>query len=142
MLVRPYERSTTKINSKNNLSPLRYFTEHLVGVFEKLPRGNDLDHKSSRLLIRWLKCTPRRVPAKIHTKIHKEIARRNKGPNGQNGRNEEARRTNEEAGDRIYWPVVPISGTPEASGADSECKRKTMKPGRIQQRLTSHWHKD
>jgi hypothetical protein len=84
MLVRPHEISTTKINSKNSLSPLRYFTEYLVDVFRKLPRKNDLDHKSSRLLIRWLKCTQRRVPAKIHTKIHKEIALRNKGPNGQN----------------------------------------------------------
>ena len=44
-----------KINSKNSLSHLRHFTEHLVDVFRKLPWENDLDHKSSSLLIRRLK---------------------------------------------------------------------------------------
>jgi hypothetical protein len=38
-----------------------------VGVFRKLPRKNDLDHKSSRLLIRWLNSTPGIQPAKLHT---------------------------------------------------------------------------
>jgi hypothetical protein len=58
VLARPHERSTTKIDSKNSLSPLRYFTEHLVSVFEKLLRENDLDHESLRLPIRWLNSTP------------------------------------------------------------------------------------
>jgi hypothetical protein len=53
-------------------------------MFGKLPQENDLDHETSTYLIHQLKSTPRRVPAKIHTKIHKEIAWRNKGPNGQN----------------------------------------------------------
>jgi hypothetical protein len=63
VLARPYERSTTKIDSKNSLSPLRHFTEHLVGEFVKLPRENDLDHESLRLLIRWLKSTAEESPA-------------------------------------------------------------------------------
>jgi hypothetical protein len=57
----------TKVDSKNNLSPLRHFTEHLVGVFGELPRENDLDHKSSKLLIQWLKSTTRIQPATNHT---------------------------------------------------------------------------
>jgi hypothetical protein len=40
-------KTTREIDDKNSLSPLRHFTEHLVGVFRKLPRENDLDHKSS-----------------------------------------------------------------------------------------------
>jgi hypothetical protein len=35
VLARPRVRSTTEINLKNNLYPLRHFTEHLVGAFEK-----------------------------------------------------------------------------------------------------------
>jgi hypothetical protein len=35
---------------KNCLSPLSHFTEHLVGVSEKLPWKNDLDHKFSIFL--------------------------------------------------------------------------------------------
>jgi hypothetical protein len=46
------QRSTIKIGSKNSLYPHRYFTEHLVGAFEKSPRESDLNHKSSSLLIR------------------------------------------------------------------------------------------
>jgi hypothetical protein len=42
----------TKTWLRNSLSPLRHFTEHLVGVFGKLPRENDLDHKSLRLVNR------------------------------------------------------------------------------------------
>jgi hypothetical protein len=67
MLVRPRERSTIKIDSKNSLYPLSQFTEHLVGVFGKLPLENDLDHKSSRLSIRWLNSTPGIQLAKLHT---------------------------------------------------------------------------
>jgi hypothetical protein len=67
VLVRLLERLTTKINSKNSLSPLRHFTEHLVSVFGKLPRENDLDHESPRLLIRWLKGTTGFQPATTHT---------------------------------------------------------------------------
>jgi hypothetical protein len=52
---------------KNSLSPLRHFTEHLVSVFGKLPRKNDLDHESPRLLIRWLKGTTGIQPATTHT---------------------------------------------------------------------------
>jgi hypothetical protein len=41
-------KTTRKIDDKtrlkNSLSPLRHFTEHLVGVFEKLLRENNLDH--------------------------------------------------------------------------------------------------
>jgi hypothetical protein len=32
------EIDNKKTRFKNNLSPLRHFTEHLVGVFEKSPR--------------------------------------------------------------------------------------------------------
>jgi hypothetical protein len=67
VLVRPHEKSTTKIDSKNSLSPFRHFTEHLVGVFEKLPRENDLDHEFSRLSTRWLNSTHEIQPAAIHT---------------------------------------------------------------------------
>jgi hypothetical protein len=70
VLVRPHERSTTKTRLKNSLSPLRHFTEHLVDVFEKLPWKNDLDHKSSRLSIRWLNSTPGESPATILTKTN------------------------------------------------------------------------
>jgi hypothetical protein len=44
VLIRPHKRSTTRTRLKNSLSPLRYFTEHLVGVFGKLPWENNLDH--------------------------------------------------------------------------------------------------
>jgi hypothetical protein len=44
-----------KIESKNNLYPHRYFTEHLMDAFEKSPWESDLNHKFSSLLIRWLK---------------------------------------------------------------------------------------
>jgi hypothetical protein len=74
VLVRPHERSTTKIDSKNSLSPLSHFTEHLVGVFEKLPRKNDLDHEFLRLSIWWLNSTPGIQPAITHTR---EMAQRN-----------------------------------------------------------------
>jgi hypothetical protein len=36
-------------STQNSLSPPEHFTEHLVGVFEKLMWENNLDHKSSRL---------------------------------------------------------------------------------------------
>jgi hypothetical protein len=55
VLVRSRESSTTQIDSENSLSPLGHFTEHLVGVFEKLPPENNLDHESSSLLTRQLK---------------------------------------------------------------------------------------
>jgi hypothetical protein len=67
VLVRPDEGSTTKTRLKNSLSPLRHFTKQLVGVFGKLPWENDLDHKSSRLSIRWLNTTSGESPATIHT---------------------------------------------------------------------------
>jgi hypothetical protein len=44
-----------KIRSKSSLDPHKHFTEHLVGVFKKSPRKNDMNHESSSLLIRWLK---------------------------------------------------------------------------------------
>jgi hypothetical protein len=67
VLAGPHVKSMTKINSKNSLYPLRYFTEHMVGVFRKLPQENDLDHESLRLLIRWLKDTTGIQPATTHT---------------------------------------------------------------------------
>jgi hypothetical protein len=67
VLMRQHERSTTKINSKSSLSPLRHFTEHLVGVFGKLPRENDLDRESSRLSIWGVNGTPEIQPASIKT---------------------------------------------------------------------------
>jgi hypothetical protein len=67
VLTRPHKRSTTKTRLKNSLSPLRHFTEHLVGVFEKLPWENDLDRESSRLLIRRVNATPEIQPASIKT---------------------------------------------------------------------------
>jgi hypothetical protein len=76
VLARPGVRLTTKIDSKNSLYSLSHFTEYLVGVFRKLPRKNNLDHKSSSLLIRWLKSTtgtssynnPQTTRVKIPTK--------------------------------------------------------------------------
>jgi hypothetical protein len=56
----------TKINSKNSLSPLRHFIEQLVDVFMKLPRKNNLDHESLRLLIWWLKSKTGFHPTTIH----------------------------------------------------------------------------
>jgi hypothetical protein len=41
-----------------------------VDVFEKLLRENNLDHKSSRLSIRWLNSTPRIQPATNFTHKH------------------------------------------------------------------------
>jgi hypothetical protein len=52
-----------KNSTQNSLSPLGHFTEHMVGVFEKLLWENNLDHKSSRLSKRWLKSTPEIQPA-------------------------------------------------------------------------------
>jgi hypothetical protein len=72
VLVRRRERSTTEIDSKNSLYPLRHFTEYLVGVLGKLPRENDLDHESSRLSIWWLNSTPGIQPATNHTQGLKE----------------------------------------------------------------------
>jgi hypothetical protein len=72
VLVRPHQRSTTKIDSKNSLSPLSHFTEHLVGVFGKLPRENDLDYESSRLLIRWLNSTSGTPPATNQSQHERE----------------------------------------------------------------------
>jgi hypothetical protein len=64
-------RTTWEINDKNStqkqFSPLRHFTEHLIDVFGKLPRENNLDHKSSRLSIWWLNSTPGIQPATTHT---------------------------------------------------------------------------
>jgi hypothetical protein len=40
---------------KNSLSPLSHFTEHLMGVFRKLPLKSDLNYKISSLLIQRLK---------------------------------------------------------------------------------------
>jgi hypothetical protein len=62
-----------KTRLKTSLSPLRHFTKHLVSVFGKLPRENDLDHKSSRLSIRWLNGTPGESPATILTKTNKKF---------------------------------------------------------------------
>jgi hypothetical protein len=45
---------TTKIGSKNSLYPHSYFTEHLVGAFEKLPWESDLNHAPWSLLDRRL----------------------------------------------------------------------------------------
>jgi hypothetical protein len=66
VLVRSRESSTTQIDSENSLSPLGHFTEHLVGVFEKLPPENNLDHESSSFSIRWLNSTPVIQPATNH----------------------------------------------------------------------------
>jgi hypothetical protein len=59
-----------KTQLKNNLSPFEHFTEHLVGVFEELLRENNLDHKSSRLSMRWLKSTPGIQPVTNFTHKH------------------------------------------------------------------------
>jgi hypothetical protein len=63
VLVRPRARSTIKTGSENNFCFHSHFTEHMVYVFRKLSRENDLDHESSRLLIRWLKSTAGIQPA-------------------------------------------------------------------------------
>jgi hypothetical protein len=55
VLARPRARSMIKINSNNSLYHHSHFTEHLVDVFRKSPQESDLNHKSSSLLIRWLK---------------------------------------------------------------------------------------
>jgi hypothetical protein len=56
--MRRHKKQITKTRLRNSLSPLGYFIEHLVGMFEKLPRENNLDHKSSRLSTRWLEAQP------------------------------------------------------------------------------------
>jgi hypothetical protein len=71
VLAGPRVRST-KIDSKNSLYPFRHFIEHLVGVFRKLPRRNNLDDESSRFLIRWLKSTTGIQPAMIHNRPTKQ----------------------------------------------------------------------
>jgi hypothetical protein len=58
VVVRQRERSTTKLDPKNSLYPLRHFTEHLVGVFRKLPEERDLYHETTTHLINQLKSTP------------------------------------------------------------------------------------
>jgi hypothetical protein len=63
-----------KIDLRNCLSPLRHFTEHLVGVSEKLPWESNLDHKFTSFLNRQLMlltCNhPQATPTKITTTIH------------------------------------------------------------------------
>jgi hypothetical protein len=66
VLVRLRESSTTQINLENSLSPFGHFTEHLVGVFEKLTPENNLDHETSTLSIWWLKGAPVIQPATNH----------------------------------------------------------------------------
>jgi hypothetical protein len=44
-----------KIGSKNSLYAHRYFTEHLVNAFGKIPLESNLNHESLSLLIWWLK---------------------------------------------------------------------------------------
>jgi hypothetical protein len=51
MSAKPGVRSMMKIESKNSLYIHSHFTEYLLGVFEKLPRENNLKHESSSLLI-------------------------------------------------------------------------------------------
>jgi hypothetical protein len=67
-----------KIRSKNNLYSHRHFTEHLLDVFEKSPWENDLNHKSSSLLIRWLKkYTRNHLQKSTHNrKVDKNLQRR------------------------------------------------------------------
>jgi hypothetical protein len=67
VLTGPRVRSTTKIDLKNSLYLLSHFIEQLVDMFRKLPRENDLDHESSRLLIWWLKGTTGIQPTTTHT---------------------------------------------------------------------------
>jgi hypothetical protein len=55
MSARTRARSTTKIESKNNLYPHNHFTEHLVNAFKKSPWENNLNQKFLSLLDRWLK---------------------------------------------------------------------------------------
>jgi hypothetical protein len=55
-----------------------------VSVFGNLPRENDLDHEISTYLIHQLKSTRRRVPAKIHITIHKNLYLTNREPNDEN----------------------------------------------------------
>jgi hypothetical protein len=62
VLARPRARSTIEINSKNSLYPHSYFTEHLVRVFEKSPRENDLNHESSSLLSGDSRIIPEHTP--------------------------------------------------------------------------------
>jgi hypothetical protein len=49
-----------------------------VGVFGKLPWENELDHKSSRLSIRWLNSTTGESPATILTQSKIETAAKSK----------------------------------------------------------------
>jgi hypothetical protein len=56
-----------KIRSKIDLYPHMYFTEHLMGAFEKSPQKSNLNHESSSLLVRRLKNNTGSSPA-THTK--------------------------------------------------------------------------
>jgi hypothetical protein len=58
VVVRQRERSTTKLDPKNSLYPLRHFTKYLVGVFGKLPEERDLYHETTTLLINQLRAHP------------------------------------------------------------------------------------
>jgi hypothetical protein len=66
VLERSRESSSTQIDSENNLSLLGHFTEHLVGVFEKLSPENNLDNETSSLSIWWLNSAPVIQPATNH----------------------------------------------------------------------------
>jgi hypothetical protein len=45
-----------------------------MDVFRKLPQENNLDHKSSRLSIRWVNSTTGESPATILTETNKKTA--------------------------------------------------------------------
>jgi hypothetical protein len=73
VLVRSRARSTMKTGSENSFCPHKYFTEHLVCVFRKLPRKNNLDHKFSRLSIRWLNSTTGIQPATFQSQHKRDL---------------------------------------------------------------------
>jgi hypothetical protein len=100
----------TKTRLKNSLSPLGHFTEHLVGVFGKLPRENDLDHKSSRLSIRWLNSTPGIQPATNFTHNHPATIH-----------------THELKG-KIEIPYVPNTTPQEADAHREQAKKDEQQP--------------
>jgi hypothetical protein len=64
VLARPHARSTTEINSENNLFPHRYFTEHLLDVFRK---SEQFKPKTLEIFDPTTQETYRGSPATIHT---------------------------------------------------------------------------
>jgi hypothetical protein len=74
-----------------------------VGVFEKLPWENDLDHESLRLPIRWLNSTPVIQPATNHNQHEQQSPPRTEA---------------------LAMPKSEASSTPEPGNSADKLQRK------------------